>query len=189
MSRQNLYMSRIHVESGETVPDHVDEILQQWNRERPDIDVTGMAIIGRLSRLDKVIRSRLNTVFAQHGLESWEFDVLATLLRSGDPHRLTPGQLLEAMMITSGTMTNRIDRLERRGLVKRMKSPDDGRQILVTLTPTGLDTVDAALIDHAANELAIINTLNPAQRAQLTHLLRTLSRTLETTTELDGVDP
>lgn len=169
-------------------PDHVDEILEQWKRERADVDVSGMAIIGRLSRLDKLIQSRLNAVFAQHDLESWEFDVLATLLRSGNPHRLTPGQLLEAMMITSGTMTNRIDRLEQRGLVKRMKSPDDGRQVLVTLTPTGLDTVDAALIDHAANELAIINTLDPTQRTQLAHLLRTLSRNLESTTEPVGGD-
>ncbi len=154
--------------------DDVDEIVAQWNRERPDIDVSGMAIIGRLSRLDKSIRPRLNAVFAEHDLESWEFDVLATLLRTGQPHQLTPGELLESMMITSGTMTNRIDRLERRGLVTRSTSKTDGRKVLVTLTKAGLKKVDAALLDHAANEAAIISVLNPAQRDQLIELLRLL---------------
>lgn len=155
-------------------PDHVDKIVAQWNRERPDVDVSGMAIIGRISRLARVIRPRLNEVFAQHDLESWEFDVLATLLRNGPPHQLTPGELLESMMITSGAMTNRIDRLEQRGFVKRTKSPSDGRQVLVTLTKKGMKTIDAALVDHAANELAIISALNPTQRAELIGLLRVL---------------
>lgn len=157
-------------------PDPVDEIVAQWGRERPDVDVSGMAVIGRLSRLEKVIRPRLNAVFAQHGLEWWEFDVLATLVRRGKPHQLTPGQLLESMMITSGAMTNRIDRLEGRGLVKRVKNPDDGRQVLVTLTKAGLRRADAALVDHAANERAIIAVLDPGQRQQLIDLLRVLCR-------------
>lgn len=154
--------------------DHVDEIVEQWNRERPNLDLSGMAIIGRLSRLEQTIRARLNIVFAQHDLESWEFDVLATLVRNGAPHQLTPGQLLDSMMITSGAMTNRIDRLERRGLVQRTKSPTDGRQVLVTLTKTGLKKADAALLDHAANELAIVDALQPDQRDQLVGLLRLL---------------
>lgn len=154
--------------------DHVDEIVEQWNRERPDVDVSGMAVIGRLTRLERTIRPRLNAVFAQHGLESWEFDVLATLLRHGEPHQLTPGQLLDSMMITSGTMTNRIDRLEQRGFVKRSKSRTDGRQVLVTLTETGLKRVDCALRDHAANELDMIDALAPDQRSQLIDLLRLL---------------
>ena len=154
--------------------DHVDEILEQWTRERPEVDVSGMAIIGRLTRVEQSVRRRLNTVFAQHDLESWEFDVLATLLRSGEPHQLTPGQLLDSMMITSGTMTNRIDRLEQRGLVERARSPIDGRHVLVTLTETGMKTVDAALLDHAANESAIIEQLTPDQRDQLIDLLRLL---------------
>ncbi len=133
-----------------------------------------MAVIGRISRLEKVIRPRLNAVFAQHDLESWEFDVLATLLRNGPPHQLTPGELLESMMITSGAMTNRIDRLEQRGFVKRAKSPSDGRQVLVTLTKKGMKTIDAALVDHAANELAIISALDPTQQKELIGLLRVL---------------
>lgn len=165
-------------------PDHVDAIVAQWHRERPDVDVTGMAIIGRISRLEKVIRPRLNAVFAQHDLESWEFDVLATLVRNGEPHQLTPGQLLDSMMITSGAMTNRIDRLEQRGFVERTKSPDDGRQVLVTLTAGGLEKIDAALVDHAENELAIIAPLDDDQRTRLVELLRILHRSV-----VDGPDP
>jgi DNA-binding MarR family transcriptional regulator len=148
--------------------------VEQWNQERPDLDVSGMQIIGRLSRLDKLISSRLDAVFAQHDLESWEFDVLATLRRNGEPHQLTPGQLLDSMMITSGAMTNRIDRLEQRRLVRRKKSPTDGRQVLVYLTRKGKDKIDAALADHTANELAIIEALNDDQQEQLVDLLRTL---------------
>ena len=165
-------MSRDHTSNGSVDP--VDEIVEQWTRERPDVDVSGMAIIGRITRLEKLLRPRLDAVFAQHDLESWEFDVLATLLRNGEPHQLTPGQLLDSMMITSGAMTNRIDRLERRGFVKRAKSPTDGRQVLVTLTKNGLKKVDAALIDHAANESAIVDALTPDQRDQLIDLLRLL---------------
>ncbi len=154
--------------------DHVDTIVAQWNRERPGIDVSGMAVIGRLGRLNTLIRSRLDEVFARHDLESWEFDVLATLLRNGAPHQLTPGQLLDSMMVTSGAMTNRIDRLESRGLVERMKNPDDGRQVLVTLTSDGMAKVDAALIDHAANELDLVAALDDGQRAQLIDLFRLL---------------
>lgn len=157
-----------------SISDHVDAIVDQWSRERPDVDVSGMAIIGRLTRLEQLIGRQLDAVFAQHDLESWEFDVLATLLRHGEPHQLTPGQLLDSMMITSGSMTNRIDRLEQRGLVKRSKSQTDRRQVLVTLTKTGLKKVDAALVDHAANELDIIDALEPEQRNQLTDLLRLL---------------
>ena len=154
--------------------DHVDEIVAQWNRERPDVDVSPMAIIGRITRLNQVIRPHLNEVFTAHDLESWEFDVLATLLRNGAPHQLTPGELLESMMITSGAMTNRIQRLEERGFVERVKSPTDGRQVLVTLTDEGRHKVDAALIDHVANEADLIAALTPAQQRQLVKLLRVL---------------
>lgn len=154
--------------------DQVDEIVAQWSRERPDVDVSGMAIIGRISRLNQTIRPRLNAVFAAHDLESWEFDVLATLLRNGPPHQLTPGELLDSMMITSGAMTNRLKRLEQRGFVQRVGSPTDGRQVLVNLTPAGLAKVDAALVDHAANESDIISSLTQRQQDQLVKLLRIL---------------
>lgn len=158
--------------------DHVDEIIDQWNAERPDVDVSGMAIVGRLTRLDRVLRQRLDAVFAEHDLESWEFDVLATLKRNGTPYRLTPGRLLDSMMVTSGAMTNRIDRLERRGFVQRSKDPTDGRQVLVELTAAGHERVDAALVDHAANELALIAALSPDQRTQLVELLKLLDESI-----------
>lgn len=154
--------------------DPIDEIVRQWNRERPDLDVTGMAIIGRISRLNQVLRAELNTVFAAHDLENWEFDVLATLRRSGEPHQLTPGRLLDSMMVTSGAMTNRIDRLEGRGLVERTKSPTDGRQVLVTLTEAGRDVLDAALVDHVANERRLIDGLGADDQERLIGLLRSL---------------
>ena len=163
--------------------DHVDDIVAQWNRERPDVDVTAMAIIGRITRLNQMIRPRLDAVFAAHDLESWEFDVLATLRRNGAPHQLTPGELLQSMMITSGAMTNRITRLENRGLVERIASPTDGRQVLVTLTDGGREKVDAALVDHAANESDIISVLSPRQQDQLVKLLRTLHTSLVTSAE------
>jgi DNA-binding MarR family transcriptional regulator len=159
--------------------DHVDEILRQWGRERPDVDVSAMAIIGRISRLERLISVRLDRVFAAHGFEAWEFDVLATLRRSGPPFELRAGQLIDAMMITSGTMTNRIDRLEHRGLVDRRKDPADGRVVLVALTATGRRRVDAALEAHAANELDIISALSTHDRDDLTRVLRRLHLALD----------
>ena len=140
-----------------------------------------MAVIGRLSRLNNLIRGCLDEVFAKHELESWEFDVLATLLRTGAPHQLTPGQLLDSMMISSGAMTNRIDRLESRGFVERVKNPDDGRQVLVTLTADGQAKVDAALVDHFANELELIGSLDIDQQNQLIELLRQLHHSVSST--------
>jgi DNA-binding MarR family transcriptional regulator len=160
--------------------DHVDDILRQWGRERPDVDVSAMAIIGRISRLERLISVRLDQVFQEHRLEAWEFDVLATLRRSGPPYELSAGQLLNAMMITSGTMTNRIDRLEHRRFVRRRKDPADGRVVLVALTPTGRRRVDAALQAHAANELNIIASLSQRDRNELIRVLRRLHLALDT---------
>lgn len=159
--------------------DHVDQIISQWQQERPDVDVSAMAVIGRVSRIERAVRPRLEEVFATHGLESWEFDVLATLRRHGAPYRLTAGQLLDATMITSGAMTHRIDRLQSRGYVERTKHPDDGRLVLVGLTASGLDVVDRALVDHAANEDRLLTALSDRQRTELTKLLRVLLATLE----------
>jgi DNA-binding MarR family transcriptional regulator len=154
--------------------DHVDRILEQWRRERTDLDLTGMAIIGRVSRLARTIQPRLDAVFAQHGLESWEFDVLATLRRTGAPYQLSAGQLLSSMMITSGAVTNRLDRLEARGLIKRKRDPSDGRLVLATLTRAGLTKIDAAVADHAANEAKLVGPLDAKERQDLQRLLRRL---------------
>ncbi len=138
-----------------------------------------MAIIGRISRLERMIGPQLKRVFAEHELEPWEFDVLATLRRSGAPHRLTAGQLLSAMMITSGAVTNRIDRLERRGLIRRDADPADGRVVLVELTDAGTEKIDAALPDHAANEARIVAGLTGDEKATLARLLRQLHNAVE----------
>lgn len=168
--------------------DHVDTIVGQWHNQRPDLDVSGMEVIGRIGRLERLIRPRLNEVFSKHGLESWEFDVLATLLRTGEPHQLTPGALLESTMITSGAMTNRIDRLEQRGLVERLKNPADKRQVLVTLTTKGHTIVNAAVDDHVTNEAVILAGLGDKQQKQLIDLLRQLHLSLDPGQKDDELD-
>jgi len=160
--------------------DHVDQILKQWHRERPDLDVSAMAIIGRIGRLERLIRPRLEEVFAEHGLESWEFDVLATLRRSGKPYSLTAGQLLDSMMIASGTMTNRLDRLEKKGLLQRGKDAADGRVVQVALTRAGLSRINKTLPDHARNETRIVGGLTEEDRQRLIELLRRLHLSLTT---------
>lgn len=159
--------------------DEVDRIIEQWGAERPDVDVSGMALIARISRLERKIGPRLDQVFARHDLESWEFDLLATLRRHGEPFELTPGQLLASMMISSGATTNRIDRAEQRGLVVRSTHSTDRRQVLVRLTSKGRKLVDAALVDHAANEAAIVSGLSAIQQKQLISLLRTIAASLD----------
>ena len=154
--------------------DHLDDIVRQWNRERPDLDVSPMAVIGRITRVERSIRRRLEAVFAEHGLEGWEFDVPATLLRSGEPYELTPGQLLRSTMVTSGAMTNRLDRLEARGLVTRTPSRTDRRVVLVALTPAGHQLINRAVEAHVANEHTILTGLTDRQRLELARLLQRL---------------
>ena len=154
--------------------DPVDAIVAQWHRERPDVDVTGMEVIGRISRLERLIRPLIGEVFARHGLEAWEFDVLATLRRAGEPFQLTAGDLLGSMMVASATMTNRIDRLEQQGLIRRASDPSDRRVVLVTLTPTGRDLVDGVVPEHADNERRLLAVLTDREQATLIRLLRKL---------------
>src|ERR1700712_3306698 len=126
------------------VPDSVDGILEQWGRERPDLDVSPMEIVGRISRAERLIDVQMKGASATFGLERWGFDVLASLRRAGRPYRLTPTQLYNSLLLTSGAMTNRFDRLEQAGWVKRMQDPADGRGLLVSLTVSGVKTIDAA---------------------------------------------
>lgn len=158
--------------------DDVDAILDQWRHERPDIELSGMAVIARISRLERMIGPLLDMVFSKHDLESWEFDVLATLRRSGRPFQLTAGQLLTSMMIASATVTNRIDRLATRGLVERVASAADKRQVLVKLTKRGFSVIDAALIDHTTNEARLVSKLTPTARKRLEDGLRDLARVI-----------
>lgn len=144
----------------------------QWARERPGLDTGAMVLLGRLSEADLVItRDRLGPVFASFGLQPGEFDVLATLRRSGAPHALTPTDLYEAAMISSGSMTNRIDRLQKAGLVERRRNPADGRGTLVALTAAGLVVIDRAVDAHVANQREIVNGLTAREQNQLSALL------------------
>ncbi|QKW36323.1 MarR family transcriptional regulator [Actinomadura sp. NAK00032] len=158
--------------------DAVDAILAQWARERPDVDASPMGVIGRISRAELLLGRELKRFFAERGLESWEFDVLATLRRHGAPYELTAGELLTAAMVTSGAITNRIDRLEAKGLVERIRDTGDRRSVLIRLTPRGLETVEGLVAEHAANEDRLLAALDPAERARLASALRTLLESL-----------
>lgn len=160
-------------------PDHVDHIVEQWERERPDLDPSPIRVIGRISRLSRSIDRRLKVVFERHGLQAWEYDLLASLRRTGPPYTLTAGELLESLMITSGAVTNRIDRLERRGLVERARAPEDKRIVRVRLTDAGHRIMDDALPDHLANESAILRGLSAEDAAALVRLLRIVEHGIE----------
>lgn len=152
--------------------DHVDRILAQWHRERPDLDVSAMGLLGRLSRLSTHIGREIEKTFSERGLSSSSFDVLATLRRSGPPYRLSPGDLLATTMVSSGTMTNRIDQLEKAGLVERLDNPDDRRGVIIALTAEGLERVDEAATAHVANQHRVLSELSPEEKANLDALLR-----------------
>ncbi len=154
--------------------DPVDEILAQWHRERPDLDVSPMGIIGRTWRLAKHLERATQRVFAEFGLNLGEFDVLATLRRTGPPYQLTPTQMFGTMMISSGTMTHRLDRLEKAGLVARIPDPSDRRSTLIQLTDKGFGLIESAIEAHVANEHTILSRLEASEREALAKLLREL---------------
>jgi DNA-binding MarR family transcriptional regulator len=156
------------------VRDEVDEIVARWESERPDLDVTPLQVLSRISRLARHLDRARRAAFTAHGLEIWEFDVLSALRRQGPPYQLSPGALLRATLVTSGTMTNRIDRLTAAGLVSRSRDLEDKRGVLVQLTGPGLRTVDAAMSDLLARERALLTGLNAGQQAELAALLRIL---------------
>lgn len=157
------------------VMDRAENAAGQWARERPEIDTGAMVLLGRLAEAALVIsRDRLNPLFARFDLQPGEFDVLATLRRSGKPHALTPTELYEAAMISSGSMTNRIDRLEKVGFVMRKPNPADKRGTLVGLTVQGLALIDRVIDAHVANQQAIVSGLNAREQSQLSGLLAKL---------------
>jgi DNA-binding MarR family transcriptional regulator len=157
-------------------PDRAETALEQWRKERPDlVDPFPMAVLGRLNEASLVIsRDRLAPLFARFGLQMGEFDVLATLRRSGAPYQLTPTALYEAAMISSGGMTNRLDRLEKVGLIERRAHPTDRRGSLVALTPKGMALMERAIEEHLENERAIVSALSASEQAQLYALLAKL---------------
>lgn len=159
--------------------DHVDTILEQWGRERPDLDVQPMGLIGRVKRLAGQLLNEMEATFAEHGLNHANFDVLATLRRSGAPYRLSPGELIACTMVTSGTMTNRIDQLVKAGYVQRISNPNDGRSVLIGLTEAGLQLIDAAVSDHVATQRRLTDGLTQSEFNRLNRLLSKYLQVLE----------
>jgi DNA-binding MarR family transcriptional regulator len=160
--------------------DDVDRIVAAWRRERPDLDVGPLHVLSRVSRLARHLDLARGAAFAEHGLEGWEFDVLSALRRAGAPYELSPGQLVAQTLVTSGTMTNRVDRLERRGLVGRSPDPNDRRGVIVSLTPTGRQVVDAAMADLLQRERGLLGGLDEGDQAALADSLRRLLAPFET---------
>ena len=164
--------------TGDLEDDPVERLLAQWRRERPDVDPSPMGVVGRVSRVARRIDVAQRATFARYDLDPAAFDVLATLRRTGAPFTLTAGELMRSAMVTSGAITQRLDRLETRGLVRRGPHPDDGRVVQVSLSERGRDLVDRVLPDHLATEERLLAALSPEQRASLADLLRTLDTAL-----------
>lgn len=154
--------------------DEVDRIVDAWRAERPDLDASPMLVLSRVTRLARRLDLERRAAFAAHELEPWEFDVLSSLRRAGAPYELTPGALMNELLVSSGTMTNRIDRLERAGLVSRSPAPDDRRAVLVALTPRGKTRVDEALISLLSCERQILAALDAEEAGTLGDLLKAL---------------
>jgi DNA-binding MarR family transcriptional regulator len=158
------------------VPEHdgVDTILEQWQRERPDLDSSPIGVIGRISRLARELEARLEPVYKAHGLEPGWHDVLATLRRTGPPYQLRPTEFADALMLTSSGTTKRLDRLEHAGLITRAPDPADRRGTLITLTPKGLELIDNVTEAHLDNERNLLAALSEAEQRRLADLLRKL---------------
>ncbi len=154
--------------------DEVDRLMAAWQRERPDLDCSPLAVLSRVSRLARHLDRARRATFDAHGLEGYEFDVLTALRRAGSPYQLSPGELVAQTLVSSGTMTNRIDRLEARGLVRRLADPTDGRAVRVRLTARGRATVDAAFADLLGRERELLGGLSERGRATLAGSLRTV---------------
>jgi DNA-binding MarR family transcriptional regulator len=162
------------------MPEHdgVDAIIEQWRRERPEIDHAPIGVVGRISRLAREIEPRLEAVYREHGLEPGWHDVLATLRRTGPPYQLRPSDFTGSLMLTSSGTTKRLDRLERAGLVERTADPDDRRGVIITLTAAGHELIDRVTEAHMANEARLLEGLSPAERDRLAALLRKLGLSL-----------
>ena len=154
--------------------DEVDDLVEAWALQRADLDLAPVAVFSRISRLARHLDLARREAFTAHGIESWEFDVLAALRRAGAPYELSPGRLLRETLVTSGTMTNRVDRLATRGFVERYPDPEDRRGVLVRLTPEGKEAVDGAFTALLEAERAFLTDLTPRQQGDLADLLRKL---------------
>lgn len=159
--------------------DAIDKIIAQWSQERPDLDLPPMATIGRIKRLAALLEDRLMRVFSKYNLSYWEFDVLATLRRSGTPFLLTPTELFSTLMITSGTMTHRLKQMEAKGLIHRIPNPDDARSLQVQLSPKGFELIEKAVSDHVDNLHDIVSPLEKEDQLLLDLQLKKLLKIID----------
>jgi DNA-binding MarR family transcriptional regulator len=159
--------------------DHVGRVHALWRREIPDVNLEGSAILARARRITLMARERIVPVLARHGLDGGEFYVLAALRRAGAPYALRPTELYRALMVSSGGMTDRLRRLEERGLVRRRPSQEDRRSMLVELTPEGRRLIERAWREDMELENELVAPLGSAERQQLAQLLERLARLLE----------
>lgn len=166
--------------------DHVDRLRRLWTRELPDLNTEPMAILGRAFRLGNMIRPSIEATFAGFGLDRGEFDVISTLRRSGPPYRLTPTEMYALLMISSGGLTHRLDRLEKAGLIRREKSVKDGRSVQVALTDAGAALAEQAFRKDMASELAFLDPLDETERETLAGLLRKLILGIEARASSEG---
>ncbi|WP_295814045.1 MarR family transcriptional regulator [uncultured Nitratireductor sp.] len=160
--------------------DHVDRLRAQWARELPALDTSAMSLLGRINRIANLVHPSISETFAGYGLDRGEFDVLATLRRAGDPYRLTPTELYKSLMITSGGLTARLNRLQKAGLIVREASREDRRSLAVRLTGEGVRKVEAAFEEDMGKERLLLDALNAGEKALLEELLRKLTSSLET---------
>ncbi|WP_330229893.1 MarR family transcriptional regulator [Nocardia sp. NBC_00508] len=159
--------------------DPIDAIVAQWRRERPDLDLDAMAVLGRMGRLMLVARREIEAVFGRHGLRRGEFDVLAALRRSGAPFELNPSVIADTLMLSRAGMTGRLDRLEAAGLVRRVADAQDRRAIRVALTESGQELVDTVVTEHTANETRMLSVLTAGERRELDRIARILLGSME----------
>ncbi len=159
--------------------DHVDKILTQWQQERPDLNVAPMGTLGRLKRLNQSLMRRMEQTWAAYGLNDSSFDVLATLRREGPPYALSPSDLMASTMVTSGTMTHRLQQLEKAELIERVKNPADGRGFLISLSEKGFALIDEAVAAHVETQAELVSGLSDKQRAQLDALLKQFLSSVE----------
>jgi DNA-binding MarR family transcriptional regulator len=166
--------------------DHVDQLVAQWEAEVPDLDVSPMHVIARVSRLSRILERSVEAVYEPYGLNQAQFGVLAALRRAGKPYCLSPTDLYNSLLISSGAMTNRLERLTAAGHVRRVSDPEDGRGLLVALTPKGKRLIDRLLVLHYENERSLLSSLNARDRATLARLLRVLLIEFEDDAAPDG---
>lgn len=158
--------------------DRVEKILSQWRVQRPDLDVTPMGTVGRISRVAGRFANSMNATFVKHGINAAAFDVLATLRRVGSPYRRSIGEMMDWMMISSGSTSNRIQKLERAGLIERVVDADDARKAFVQLTANGLQKIDEVVVDHVDTQAELVACLTEEERVTLEQLLTKIERTL-----------